>query len=255
MRIGTTSYIVPADIITNARWLAGKVQDVELVIFESDEAGSNLPDRATIDELIRIGTEHDLTYTVHLPLDLSLADSERSIGIAAKVIETTRPLGPVGYVVHLDGNAEPGSEELRRWTDRCCGCLVRLGEAAGSLHLLCVENLDDQLPLMLDTVLERMPVSCCIDIGHLWKNGRDPIPCLEAWLPRSRVVHIHGVGTRDHKALSLMAEDVLDPVVEKLSNGFHGVVTLEVFSQEDFEQSFSALHGAIRRVSGIASHP
>jgi sugar phosphate isomerase/epimerase len=253
MRIGTTSYIVPADIVTNARWLAGKVQDVELVIFESDELGTNLPDSRTIDELIRIGSENDLTYTVHLPLDLRLADSERSIGIAAQVIEATRTLGPVGYVVHLDGNEEPESEGLRRWTERCCSCLVQLGEAAGSLHLLCVENLDDQSPIMLNAILDRMPVSCCIDVGHLWKGGLDPLPCLESWLPRCRVVHIHGVGTRDHKALSLMPEDALDPVVRKLSNGFDGVVTLEVFSENDLEQSFSALHGAMRRISGRAN--
>ncbi len=29
-----TSYIVPADILPNLRYLAGKVQDVELVLFE-----------------------------------------------------------------------------------------------------------------------------------------------------------------------------------------------------------------------------
>lgn len=247
MRIGTTSYIVPADIVTNARWLAGKVQDVELVIFECDEVGTNLPDSRIIDELIRIGAENDLTYTVHLPLDLRLADSERSIGIARKVIEVTRPLEPVGYVVHLDGNEEPGSEAFRGWTDRGCDCLERLGEAAGSLHLLCVENLDAQSPAMLDAILHRMPVSCCIDVGHLWKGGLDPLPCIDAWLSRCRVVHIHGVGTRDHKALSLMPQHTLDPVVRKLSNGFDGVVTLEVFSETDFAESLGALHSALQR--------
>ncbi len=68
MRLGTTSYIYPADIITNVRRLAGKGQDVELVIFELDEGSSVLPDDDTIAELSSLGAEHDMTYTVHLPL-------------------------------------------------------------------------------------------------------------------------------------------------------------------------------------------
>ncbi len=62
MRLGTTSYIYPADIITNVRRLAGKVQDVELVIFELDEGSNGLPDDDTIAELNALSADarHDL---------------------------------------------------------------------------------------------------------------------------------------------------------------------------------------------------
>ena len=43
-RIGATSYIIPADILPNVEYLAPQVDDVELVLFETDEYGSNLPD-------------------------------------------------------------------------------------------------------------------------------------------------------------------------------------------------------------------
>lgn len=249
MRIGTTSYIIPADILTNVRWLAGKVQDVEVVIFQCDDPGTDLPDRSTVAELIRISSQHDLTYTVHLPLDLRLVDDEQSIRTALRVIQATRDLGPVAYVVHLDGNADRGSVQFRRWVENSCECLYRLGEKAGSLDLLCVENLDGQSPVMIDAILDRIPVSCCIDVGHLWKQALDPLPCLDAWFPRCRVVHIHGMDHRDHKALSLMSEEALDPVIGKLVGGFEGVLTLEVFTERDLEQSLAALHGSIRRVS------
>ena len=36
-RIGTTSYIIPDDILPNVRFLAGRVKDVELVLFDIDE--------------------------------------------------------------------------------------------------------------------------------------------------------------------------------------------------------------------------
>jgi sugar phosphate isomerase/epimerase len=102
---------------------------------------------------------------------------------------------------------------------------------------------------MLDAVLEQMAVSCCIDVGHLWKQGLDPLLCLDTWLARCRVVHMHGVDRRDHKSLSLMPAEILDPVIERLVNEFAGVLTLEVFSEHDLEQSLAALQGSMRRVS------
>jgi hypothetical protein len=77
-RIGTTSYIIPADILPNAAYLAGKVDDVELVLFEVEEGGGNLPDENTLAQLADIARRNDLTYTVHLPLDLRLGDDDLS---------------------------------------------------------------------------------------------------------------------------------------------------------------------------------
>ena len=42
-RLGTTSYIIPDDILPNVRYLAGKVKDIELVLFDIDEY-CNIPD-------------------------------------------------------------------------------------------------------------------------------------------------------------------------------------------------------------------
>ena len=50
-RLGTTSYIIPDDILPNARYLAGKVRDIELILFEVDDGPNNLPTPEVIDEL------------------------------------------------------------------------------------------------------------------------------------------------------------------------------------------------------------
>jgi tetraacyldisaccharide-1-P 4'-kinase len=71
-RVGTTSYILPDDILPNVEYLAPRVDDVELVLFETDEHGGNLPDGALRDRLSALAAAHALTYTVHLPLDLRL---------------------------------------------------------------------------------------------------------------------------------------------------------------------------------------
>lgn len=45
-RLGSTSYVWPADILPKVRQLGPRVDDVELVLFEV-EGNSNLPDAIT----------------------------------------------------------------------------------------------------------------------------------------------------------------------------------------------------------------
>ena len=60
-RLGTTSYILPDEIIPNVRHLAGKVEDIELVLFESEEF-SNLPTEAELGILDGLARDHGMTY-------------------------------------------------------------------------------------------------------------------------------------------------------------------------------------------------
>src|SRR5574339_1043587 len=105
-RLGTTSYIIPDDILPNAYYLAGKVRDIELILFEVDDGPNNLPSAEVIEQLWRLAQQHDLTYTVHLPLDLKLgedgSEQDQSLVKARRVIECTRTLDPWAYVLHLD---------------------------------------------------------------------------------------------------------------------------------------------------------
>jgi sugar phosphate isomerase/epimerase len=248
MRLGTTSYIYPADLLHNARALADKVDDIELVIFESPTFGENYPDKAEVAELRRIAREHDLTYTVHLPLDLKLAEDRKSLDTALRVIDCTRDLEPHGYIIHLDGVAQPGSAAMERWLHNSITSLEAMAAQTGRADRLCVENLDDQSPEMLDRLLRLVPVSCCVDVGHLWKQHLDPVPFLDAWIARTRVVHLHGVGTRDHKGLSLTGAERLDPVVTLLADRFHGVLTFEVFNEKDLLDCQATFQEALIRV-------
>lgn len=56
-RFGTTSYIIPDEIIPNVEFLKDRVDDIELVLFESDEF-SNLPGRDDIGRLSDIADEY-----------------------------------------------------------------------------------------------------------------------------------------------------------------------------------------------------
>ena len=255
-RIGTTSYIIPDDILPNVRFLAGQVQDVELVLFEVDDGPNNLPTPETIGALRDLAAGHDLSYTVHLPLDLRLAgpDGEQHLSLvkAHKVIERTRMLDPWAYVLHLDGHEfmqKPASAGLETWQAQAARALELVGNWAGGLERLAVENLDNYPPEFWSPVLERVPASRCIDIGHLWKDGIDPIPFLEQHIDRARVLHIHGTGTRDHQSLARMSSAQLDAVLALLiRKAYRGVMTMEVFGEEDFRSSMQSVEESLERI-------
>jgi sugar phosphate isomerase/epimerase len=261
-RLGTTSYIWPDDILPNVVQLAPLVDDVELVLFESDEYGSNLPSEAVITELRQLAQAHDLTYTVHLPLDLRLADDDStrhpSLEKARRVIERTRALDPFAYVVHLDGTGAnapfslPGRRagdegQLVHWQSQATRSLEQVARWAGDASQVCVENLENYDPTVFIQVLDAVPASRCVDVGHFWLQGRDPLPHLQQWQGRTRVVHLHGIGERDHKSLALVPPEALNPVIAYLVENMRGVVTLEVFGVDDFFSSKKALEAAMKR--------
>lgn len=248
-RLGTTSYIIPDDILPNVRYLAGKVKDIELILFEVDDGPNNLPSHQVIKELCLIAGQNDLTYTVHLPLDLKLGEdgSERDLSLvkAKRVIDCTHELNPWAYVLHLDGRSVRTStdvELIQRWQDQSVRALEIVAEWAGDAGMLAVENLETYPLNFIQPVLDRIPVSRCVDIGHLWLDQHDPLPYLQAALARTRVIHIHGIAERDHRSLAFMPREKVRPVFQELIRlNYKGVLTLEVFSEEDFKSSLDVI--------------
>lgn len=242
-RLGTTSYILPDDILPNVRYLADRVQDVELVLFEVKDGLNNLPSREVVEELTSLAADRDLTFTVHLPLDLCLGGQgeplHRSLKKAKGVIERTRALDPWAYVLHLDGD---GIEEYGDWVRQAVASLQKTAAWAGGAHKLAVENLEGYPLEYLDPVLEAVLVSRCIDIGHLWLDGHDPVPYMCQHLGRTRVIHLHGIGSRDHQSLIHMDRSEVERVISCLrSEAYDGVLTMEVFGQEDFASSLQVV--------------
>ncbi len=245
-RIGSTSYIFPADILPNVMRLADVVDDIELVLFEVDDDQNNLPNAEVIGELNRLAQAHDLTYTVHLPLDLQLADDSHgllhpSLEKALRVIDVTRPLAPWAYIVHLARQAQaPEAPQVDpdgdRWRRQATRSLEIIGDAAGDLSLLAVENLESYDPWLFLPLLDDLPVSLCVDLGHLIKAGAAPLLYLEQHLARTRVIHLHGCqGGRDHRGLELLPAGLLQCLVCALQEAqYEGVLTLEVFTERHF---------------------
>ena len=262
-RLGTTSYILPDDILPNVRFLADKVQDVELVLFEVDDGPNNLPTPEVVAELAALAQESGQTYTVHLPLDLRLGaggdEGHVSLVKAHKVIECTRALRPWAYVLHFDGRevrAGATPARMERWQTESARALDLVAGWAGGPEWLAVENLEGYPLDFIQPVLERVPVSQCVDIGHLWLDGHDPVPYLRDALPRTRVIHLHGLAERDHKSLAHVPAERLNPVINLLLRApYTGVLTLEVFGESDFASSAAALEWSLAHLTSPAQTP
>ena len=249
MRLGTTSYIYPDEILPNVLKLADKMDDIELVLFEVDDGPNNLPDKATLSRLCRTARENDVTYTVHLPIDLRLGDdrNEYSVEKAVRVIRHTEPLSPHGFIIHLECSSGADSPGVERFVRNSVNALQQLIPEVGSPERLCVENLESDTEPVIESVLHSLPVSACIDVGHLWKRGRNPGPYLDTWLPRARVVHLHGLKTRDHQGLGSMPAAWVDDLTERLVRGFDGILTIEVFRESDLIECLNVLAQSVER--------
>ena len=248
-RIGTTSYIIPDDILPNVRYLADKVKDIELVLFDIDEY-CNIPDGDQSAELKDLAEKNGLSYTVHLPLNLNFSDKEFDISIekALKVISGTRDLAPWAYVCHLECRDIPHEEgsALEEWQQQRIRAAETLSALSGIRADLAVENLetypiDWNLP-----VVKACGTHICLDIGHLFLRKEDPIPVMRKWLPLTSVIHLHGVGSRDHQSLSHMDRKIVRKIIDELFlSHYDGVVTLEVFNEADFQSSMDVIRGCL----------
>lgn len=265
-RVGATSYIIEDDLVANALHLAPHVQDMQLVLFDLPGGPSNLPDAATVTRLAEIGAHRDLSYTVHLIEDLAGWSAPASTAAppplrsAQDVIARTQQLTPWAWVAHLDGRTVRAqgypAAALATWCEQTATIVSRVGQAAGGATRLAIENLEGYPPTFVDRVVAATAASRCVDVGHLWLDGHDPVEQLLASWPRLRVVHLHGVSAdvavahRDHRSLASMPEAALDSVIHLLlAQRYTGVLTLEIFGEADFWSSLRALEASVRRYS------
>lgn len=240
-RLGATSCVLPADIMTNVRQLAPLVEDIQLLFFES-AAKSRLPQPLDVSALREIAEEHALSYTVHLPTDIALgaaARAEREEGIAeiVRLMARLAPLGVRSFDLHLVRDRYL-PEAL--WLDNLVAGLHELSGALGEeKKLVAVENIEYPYGLVAPLV-EEYGFGVCLDLGHLVRYGHDLQEGLSL-LPRVLHLHYHGVQDgRDHQALTDADQArMLDRRLAEV--GYDGVVTLEMYSLENLKDSLALL--------------
>jgi len=202
--------------------------------------------------LAELADRYHLSYTVHLPLDLRLAEDGNmqhpSMIKARQVVDCTAELHPWAYVAHLDGRAVLGETDRQtkeEWNLQEVRALQQVAAWLPPCTHLAVENLEHYPLDFWDEVLEQIPCTRCIDIGHLWLDGHDALAYLHKHITRASVLHVHGVNGHDHRSLVCVPPDELAHLLRTITqSGFAGVLTLEVFGEQDFHSSMHALQTA-----------
>jgi len=279
LTLGCTSFLVQEPFIPGFRFAAELCQDVALLMVTVGEKGEYLPTKEDIREISRICDGEGVSLHIHLPTDAdfdTLEGARHMVRDVQMCLERAGTLPAHSFVLHVNLPSQSRtpydlaprpelSAELKAWTHEALHDIAAL---LPSPEQLAVENLET-FPLNLwDQWVDNAPYSRCLDVGHVWKDGFDPAPLMELWLPRIRVIHLHGLMPRpaqglatpppttlggrlrslfgpwpkDHTTLSLMPPDCLDAVIHPLWRlGYTGIVNLEIFDINDFTASHEAL--------------
>lgn len=249
--IGATSFVYPTGWVENVERLAGRVDDVELLLFEAENPPSE-------DDMIRLARYEraGLSYTVHTPLRASLASEDEALRVQGvedirRAIELTQPLNPAAWIVHVylgDHEGDTPPLDLDAWRDRARQSLQELAKAAGDPRLVCVETLDYDFEL-LAPIIHELGLGITWDLGHFYRDHRDWSTMLNQNFSAVRVIQWHGTDStgRDHRSLRFVDADEVERFIKTLiRRRYDGILTLEVFRETDLEESLDILLDALK---------
>ena len=240
-KIGTTSFIYRDDYIPNVSRLGGFLDEIELLVFESDPVEMLFP-QPVIAELAGLAETMKLSYNIHLPTDISISDPDSAqqklaVETLVKVIRRMSPLCPTTHSLHIPYNEDTYEEyKIKRWQDIVYRNLVQILNAGIAADKISIETLDYPLELVVEIVAD-LGLTLCLDIGHLLIHGHDCPTMINRYGELTSIIHLHGVeNNRDHVALDRLPMDFMVSILQSL-HGFTGSVSLEVFSFKHLQKS------------------
>lgn len=186
LRLAAPSFVLPGTVAENARFLAGRVEEVALCCFETAAClaytAADLPP-----ELARL----PLRWHLHLPVDLPWTEGGGGAADAALAVwDRVAYLGPRLAVLHPPAGAD-GPETAAR----ALAAFAARWRLGGGPPLL-LENVPGcELTGLGAAFLDRHGLGVCLDVGHLL--GYAQASLLASELPeRARLVHWSAPGDR-----------------------------------------------------------
>jgi sugar phosphate isomerase/epimerase len=244
-RLSVPSFVYPADYATNVQRLGPFVDEIELLLLES--RAESLPSEEEIDRLAALSTDLQLTYNVHLPLDLDLGSTDPearryAVERLAAAIERVHPLSPTTHTLHLTyGDKDCSPSGIRDWRARTHGSLTALLRAtAVSPRRISIETLDYP-PEWFAPLVDPLDLAVCVDAGHMALYGFDLQAVLDLFAQRITICHLHGVTNgKDHLSLDRLPPEART-ILQRFLQSFQGSVSLEIFSFERLRDSLPCL--------------
>jgi len=296
LKLGSTSFLIPASFAAGFRFAAERCEDVSLLLLTMGNSGEYLIKPDEVREIARIIDGEGVTVNIHLPTDAGFdtpEDARMMVRHVAMVMDRTALLQPHTFVLHINFprlenvllGANPKricvTSEQKRFVH---AALRDISSLLPAPETLAIENLENFPPGLWDEWLENTPYSRCMDVGHIWKDGWNPGAMLKTWLPRTRIIHLHGLESRhgqalpkgiaerilprtrmrermaelfsrlprDHRSLRFMPPEWVDTVLHTLwREHFSGVLNLEMFCMDDFEISYSLIMKSWERYQAL----
>ena len=253
-KIACPSYIYPAAIIPNVRALGPFVDEIELILFESSP--ESLPTEKEIGVLERLAEDLNITYNVHLPLDLNpgsneKAERKKAIETLKSIFTLTAPLKATTHTLHLIHDGALEDEDYRkRWKSHLFKSLENLVPEGFAGRSISIETLSYPLG-WIDDLIEAFDLSVCIDTGHLILSGISLSETFKRYEDRLSIIHLHGVeDKKDHQSVDRLSESTWNLLLDVM-NRFQGVVSIEVFAFDPLAKSLYVLNNLWKRYINI----
>jgi sugar phosphate isomerase/epimerase len=244
-KLAVPSFVYPEGYVFNVAKLGRFVDEIELLFLEGRPA-DGLPGPEVIDRLARLSRELELSYDIHLPIDIHPAGRDETLRHEAlktigRVIDACAPLAPTSYTLHVPmEESTAGHRDIHRWQAAATRSISKLLDRGVHAHLLAIETLDYPFH-WIEPVIAELGLSVCVDFGHLALSGQDLEGAFKRNFNRIAIVHLHGFDAqRDHLALDRIDRVLLEQILEWIS-AFAGTVSLEVFSYADLRCSLQIL--------------
>lgn len=225
----------------------------------------NLYDSTSMQDLKKLKSDLDLTFTVHLPLwsvePSTMLSPVRNGSVQALVdhINLVRHLDPEIYVLHATGslaaefyrmNLPPVAKNflLKQFQQEAMESISRiLTETGIPKRRLAIETIEFPLDLTL-AIADELDVSICFDTGHILAGFSGSVGFFEAFdlcLPKIAEIHLHdcpafnqgdqiGYG-RDHQPIGKGDLDINGLLDRLISEKFRGPIIIELKIQEAIE--------------------
>lgn len=241
-KICTTSFIYPEMYAPNICMLGPYLDEIELLFFDSTYEGSLLS-ADQIDELSKLVRQFDLACNIHLPLDISLGDSDtkkrlRGVETVRHILRLTNSLNPSTYTVHLTYEEKSFFQgDVKLWLGRIIKSFDEILKEKITLQKFSVENLLEYPFEWLDPIIADTGLHTCIDMGHFLQRGEDFETAFFKYASITDILHIYGVkDSMDHLSLDCLSAKCLKSMINILKD-FTGTVSVEVFSFDNLNSS------------------
>lgn len=232
VKLAAPSWVIPGTVAENCRCLAGKVDEVSLLFFETesclDYSETDLPQSLT---------DKGLSFHIHHPLDLPWEEGGEAVAqVVGSLISKAAHLNPVSHVIHPPESGPDSAALISGFRES----LDRFDVDPG---IFLFENIrQNSLGGLVDHI-RNCGFKICLDLGHILTYGQQEI-LDENLAGLVKMLHLNAPGRSGRHESLIGLNDagllLLGRVLDKLEKS--GTITIEVFEEKGFFESLSFLN-------------